>query len=198
MYSVNFTVSGSITLTTVGFPDVSGGVDLIYDGASIGALGVTTDINNQTPPTGIFAGITDPSSITVSGTTPAAAGTTSTVGGGVSVGFELQTSAHADSAPGSMGDLIVNFEDPFSLPTSGPVFDFFDPKTGALLTGMTANSSDGCIVNNAFVCGSVTSPGAVPELSTWAMMLAGFAGLGCARWRRGSPQAALTTGEEIV
>jgi hypothetical protein len=194
MYSVNFTISGSITLTTVGFPDVSGGVNLFYDGGIIGGLGVTTDINDQTPPTGIFAGITDPSSITVSAMTPEAPGTTAP--GGVSVGFGLLTSAHADSGPGSMGDLIVNFGDPFSLPSSGPVFNFFD-LNGSPLTGMTANSSDGCIVNDVFMCGSVIAPGAVPEFSTWAMMLVGFAGLGSAGWRRGWRQPAVPTGEEI-
>lgn len=31
----------------------------------------------------------------------------------------------------------------------------------------------------------------VPEASTWAMMLAGFAGLGCAAWRRSRKSAAL-------
>ena len=184
MYSVNFTISGSVTLVTTGTPDAQGGVDLLYDGAtSLGSLGVNTDINDQTAPTGIFAGIIDPSNITVSGTTPE---TLANVGDTISVGFGLFTTAQADSAPGSAADLIVNFKDPFSLPTSGPVFNFFDPTTGDPLTGFTANSSDGCIVNNVFMCGSVSTPGSVPELSTWAMMLAGFAGLGLASyWRCG-------------
>jgi len=182
VYSVNFTISGSVTLVTTGTPDAQGGVDLVYDGAtSLGTLGVVTDINNQTAPTGIFAGIIDPSNITVSGTTPA---TLVNVGDTFSVGIGLFTQAQADSAPGSAADLIVNFKDPFTFPTSGPVFNFFDPTTGDLLTGFTANSSDGCIVNNSFMCGSISSPGSVPELSTWAMMLAGFAGLGLASYWR--------------
>jgi hypothetical protein len=46
------------------------------------------------------------------------------------------------------------------------------------------------------MCGSVSTPGSVRELSTWAMMLAGFAGLGLARWRRRWRRAALPVGEE--
>jgi hypothetical protein len=195
MYSVNFTISGSVTLVTIGTPDAQGGVDLLYDGAtSLGTLGVVTDINDQTAPTGIFAGIIDPSNITVSGMTPE---TLVNVGDTISVGFGLFTSAQADSAPGSAADLIVNFSDPFSLPTSGPVFNFFDPLTGDPLTGITANSSDGCIVNNVFMCGSAGPSGSIPELPTWAMMLAGFAGLGFAGWRRGRRRAVVPTGEKI-
>ena len=98
-----------------------------------------------------------------------------------------------NSGPGSAGDLIVNFEDPFSFPTSGPVFNFFSPATGAPLTGITANSSDGCIVNNAFMCGSVGPTGSVPELSTWTMLVAGFSGLGLASyWRPGKRRIHLT------
>jgi hypothetical protein len=112
------------------------------------------------------------------------------------IAFSLGTSAKAQSYPGFSADIIVNFGDPFSLPTSGPVFNFFDPTTGAPLTGITANSSDGCIVNNAFMCGSITSPSSVPELSSWVMMLTGFSGLGLAGWRRGRRQAAVPIGEE--
>jgi hypothetical protein len=59
------------------------------------------------------------------------------------------------------------------------------------------NSGDGCIVNNKFMCGSVGPTGSVPELSTWAMMLAGFAGLGLAGWRRDRRRPSVPTGEEI-
>ncbi len=128
MYSVNFTLSGSVTLSTIGTPDAQGGIDLSYNGgASLGALGVTTDINDQTAPTGVFAGIIDPTKISVSGTTPE---TSATVGEDISVGLGLLATAQADSAPGSTADLVVNFEDPFTFPTSGPVFNFFDPTTG--------------------------------------------------------------------
>ena len=59
------------------------------------------------------------------------------------------------------------------------------------------NSSDGCIVNNMFMCGSVGPTGSVPELSTWGMMLAGFAGLGFAGWRRGWRPGGAPIGEEF-
>jgi hypothetical protein len=201
-YSVNYSISGKITLSTLLFPDASGGVRLVYssgttDNVLLGSLGVNTDINDRTAPIGIFAGY-DPTNpvinVSVNAATPPVLGSFSS---DTFVAFSLQTSAHADSYPGASADLIVNFQDPFSLPTSGPVFNFFDPTTGLPLTGITANSSDGCIVNNAFMCGSITSPGSVPELSTWAMMLAGFAGIGLAGWRRGRRRAGVLTGEEI-
>jgi hypothetical protein len=201
-YSVNYSISGTITLSTLLFPDASGAVRLVYssgatDSIVLGSLGVNTDINDRTPPTGIFAGY-DPTqpviNVSVSAATPTVLGA---YGSDMSMAFTLQTTAHADSYPGASADIIVDFGDPFSLPTTGPVFDFFDPTTGLPLTGITANSSDGCIVNNAFMCGSITSPGSVPELSTWAMMIAGFAGLGYAGWRRGRRRDAPRIGGEI-
>jgi hypothetical protein len=201
LYSVNYSISGTITLSTLLFPDVQGGVGLRYLSGTadilLGALRVDTDINDQASPVGIFAGY-DPTkpviSISVSASTPAVLGSFTS---DTSIAFTLATDADAQSYPGSSADFIVNFQDPFSLPTTGPVFNFFDPTTGAPLTGITANSSDGCIVNNVFMCGSESTPGSVPELSSWTMMLAGFAGLGYAGWRRGRRQAAAPIGEEI-
>ena len=48
MYSVNYSISGTITLSTLSFPDVQAGVRLVYssgatDGVVLGSLGVTTD-----------------------------------------------------------------------------------------------------------------------------------------------------------
>jgi hypothetical protein len=49
------------------------------------------------------------------------------------------------------------------------------------------------------MCGSLGPTGSVPELSTWAMMLAGFAGLGLAGWRvsRGD-KARLSSASDIL
>jgi hypothetical protein len=156
------------------------------DNVVLGSLGVTTDLSLKTSPTGIFAGY-DPNNpvinVSVSTATPLVLGSSNNP---TFMAFTLETSASASAYPGASADIIVNFEDPFSLPTSGPVFNFFDPTTGAPLTGITANSSDGCIVNNAFMCASITSPGSIPELSTWAMT----------GWRRGRRQAAVPLGEE--
>ena len=45
--------------------------------------------------------------------------------------------------------------------------------------------------SNAFITASFQTavPGAIPETSTWAMMMLGFAGLGYAAWRRGATSA---------
>jgi hypothetical protein len=117
--------------------------------------------------------------------------------------FILATHADVEAGPSGSGftqgqaSASSDFIDPFSFPTNGPVFNFFDPMTGAPLTDITANSSDGCIVNNAFMCGSVGPTGSVPELSTSAVMLAGFASLGFAGWLRGCRRGAPRIGEEI-
>jgi hypothetical protein len=62
---------------------------------------------------------------------------------------------------------IINFTDTLSFATNVPVFN--------LATG-DVNSVEGNIVDSQYA--------AVPELSTWAMMLLGFAGLGFARYRK--------------
>jgi hypothetical protein len=109
--------------------------------------------------------------------------------------FLLGTHASVGASPDPHEDgkasASADFIDPFSFPTDGPVFNFFDAN-GNPLTGVTVNSSDGCIVNNRFLCGS--GPTTVPEPSTWTMLLLGFAGLAYAGWRstrkRRSPVAA--------
>ena len=108
----------------------------------------------------------------------------------------LATNANVAANDGSGRSAIVDFLDPLSFPTDGPVFNFFD-ASGNPISGWTANSSDGCIVNNTFMCGSVSPPGSVPELSAWAMMVAGFAGLGYGGWRRGRRHRVVLIGEEI-
>ncbi len=124
------------------------------------------------------------------------------VGGLVSANFILATSASVSAAPSFSGVIQgqasanSDFLDPFSFPSDGPIFNFFDAN-GDPIVGATVNSSDGCVVNNAFMCGSIISPGSVPELSTWVMMVAGFAGLGYAGWLRGRRPAATRIGEEI-
>ena len=117
----------------------------------------------------------------------------------VSADFVLATSAPVSAGPSAFGvregqaSASADFLDPFSFPSNGPIFNFFDAN-GDPIAGATVNSSDGCIVNNRLLCGG--GPTSVPELSTWTMMLAGFAGLGYAGWRRGRRQAAVPIGEE--
>jgi hypothetical protein len=100
--------------------------------------------------------------------------------------FLLDTHAAVGASPTPHEDgkasASADFIDPFSLRTDGPVFNFFD-ASGHPLTGVTVDSSDGCIVNNRFLCGG--APTGVPEPSVWTMMLLGFAGLGYAGWRNG-------------
>ncbi len=67
----------------------------------------------------------------------------------------------------------------------GALFFGFSAPNGAV-NSFTVSSSQ------PFAVGDIYAEAAVPEASTWAMMLFGFAGLGFAGYRRGrSPRSAL-------
>ena len=91
------------------------------------------------------------------------------VGVPINVSFEL--SIDGFGSPGSMDDKFLSSLD---FPVGTDVF--------TLPSGFTANDPDGIIVNNRFTA-------AVPELSTWAMLLVGFAGIGFVAYRRKSRPA---------
>ncbi len=196
LYTVNFNIAGSITVGHFGPAEEQGGVQLRYSSAAtplgdtvLGGLGVLDPATPGTvgSGTGIFAGFpeTDDSTVpmSVSGTTPAAPGV---VGGDAFVEFVLETSADVNVSPGENGQVTVDFQDPFSFPTSGPVFNFFDPTTGAPLAGITANSDDGCIVDNRFVCGTA-AVASVPEPNACGILLLALALTGFVANRRKPP-----------
>jgi hypothetical protein len=187
-------MSGAIVIAAFGSADADASASLSYNSVALGSAQGDTNGNESTA-SGIFShGLSG-----VIAHTPLESGT---VGGLVSANFILATSAFVSAGPSAVGvregqaSANADFLDPFSFPTDGPVFNFFDAN-GDPLAGATVNSSDGCIVNNMLMCGSVGPTGSVPELSTWVMMLAGFAGLGCAGWQRGRRRPAVPTGEEI-
>jgi len=192
-YDINFEISGEIVIAAFGAADADASASLSYNSVALGSAQGDTNGDESTA-SGIFShGLSG-----VKAHTPLESGT---VGGPVFADFILTTAASVSAGPSfgfshGRASASSDFLDPFSFPTDGPVFNFFDAN-GNPLAGATVNSSDGCIVNNMFMCGSESTPGSVPELSTWAMMIAGFAGLGYAGWRRGSRRAAVSTGEEI-
>ena len=179
-YSVNFDVTGSFLLTSVDNATARGIVEVDDAAGELGSMLASTNASEDGAG-GVFQGQSPSanSSFDVAAATETEIGQN---GAPVTVMLNLATNANVMANDGS-GSATVNFLDPLSFPTDGPVFNFFD-LSGNPISGWTANSDDGCIVNNAFVCGSITSPGSVPELSTWAMMLAGFAGLGFASYWR--------------
>lgn len=192
-YDINFEIGGKIVVAAFGSADADASVSLSYNDSALGSAQADTNGGESTA-SGIFsAGISD-----VTAHTPLESGV---VGGPVFADFILATSASVSAGPSAFGvregqaSASADFLDPFSFPTDGPIFNFFDAN-GNPLAGATVNSSDGCIVNNMFMCGSVGPTGSVPELSTWVMMLAGFAGLGFAGWRRGGRRGAPRIGEE--
>jgi hypothetical protein len=179
-YSVNFDVTGSFLLTSVDNATARGIVEVDDAAGELGSMLASTNASEDGAG-GVFQGQSPSanSSFDVAAATETEIGQN---GAPVTVMLNLATNANVMANDGS-GSATVNFFDPLSFPTDGPVFNFFD-LSGNPISGWTANSDDGCIVNNAFVCGSITAPGSVPELSTWAMMLAGFAGLGFASYWR--------------
>jgi hypothetical protein len=193
-YSVNFDVTGSFVLTSAGNATARGIVEVEDAVSALGSMLASTNATEDGAG-GVFQGQSPSanSSFDVAATTEKEVGEN---GFPVTVVLNLGTSANVVANNGS-GSAAVDFLDPLSFPTHGPVFNFFD-LAGNPISGGTANSNDGCIVNNLFMCGSATSPGSVPEVSTWAMMIAGFAGLGYAGRLRGSRRAAVSPGQEIA
>lgn len=182
-YTINFGISGQLAASAFGRSNANADVGLTYDGIVIGTATAST-VPGASGGTGIF-------SAGVSGITTHTPLQPGIVGGNAIADFMLSTTALASAAPApnesGQASAIADFLDPFSFSTNGPVFNFFDAN-GNPLTGVTVDSSDGCIVNNRFLCGAGTTgtPGggtSVPEPSLWTMLLAGFAGLGYTGWR---------------
>ena len=178
-YSFNFDVTGSFTLSSSGYYATATGVVGLDDAnGSLGSMSANTQ--GVSGANGVFQGQT-PSAGSSFDFAASTEKHTVENGSSVTLMLNLSTSATVTAYYGYSGSATTDFVDPLSFPTNGPVISFFD-LTGAPISGWTANSEDGCIVNNRFVCGAASSD--VPELSTWAMMLVGFAGLGYATWRR--------------
>jgi hypothetical protein len=183
LYTINFKVGGSIVVAAFGDSSANADVQLNYfatpvNGVTLGTAFASTLGGGASGGSGIFsAGVSD-----VSAHTPLALGV---VGQEAYAEFILATHAGATAAPSpneqGQASASSDFLDPFSFPTDGPVFNFFDAN-GDPLAGVTVDSGDGCIVDNRFLCGGVPTPTPVPEPCAWAMLLVGFAGLGY-RWR---------------
>ena len=74
----------------------------------------------------------------------------------------------------------INYTHSSDLATMQEIFGI-DPATGTPWIGDAANATD---LSDLFVADAIA--GAVPEPSTWAMMLLGFAGIGFMAYRRKS------------
>jgi hypothetical protein len=69
-----------------------------------------------------------------------------------------------------------------ALEETGPLFNFSEP-------GWTVDSTDGCVVNNRYLCAPSL---AIPEPVSWVLMLTGFSGLGYAGYRKVKTNSALS------
>jgi hypothetical protein len=179
-YTINFEVGGKLGATAFGVSRANADVGLTFDGVVLGTAAAST-VPGASFATGIFSsGVSD-----IKTHTPLEPGF---VGSNAIADFMLSTTALASAGPSptesGQSSAISDFLDPFSFPKDGPVFNFFDAN-GNPLTGLTVDSSDGCIVNNRFLCGGAATPPptSVAEPSVWTMLLLGFAGVACTGWR---------------
>jgi hypothetical protein len=79
-----------------------------------------------------------------------------------------------------------------SLPCEGDSCDYSDFPLGSFSAVGNYAGFDADDVSPSTLSVSVYTPGAVPEVSTWAMMLLGFGGIGLASYLR--PRKSLTFG----
>jgi hypothetical protein len=161
-YVVTGIDQNSLAYTADVFLDVTGGVATSGTGTLSGAI------------VGLLGGTTQSLTL-VTASTP---GAENPLGYRSSTGtdlFNVDTVVPADNN----GLLFIIGPPPFG-PNLNPLFAFWsDPGAGAIFSGTQFGATDFASVNIS----------AVPESSTWAMMLLGFAGLGFMGYRRKSKPA---------
>lgn len=185
-YSLNLSVSGSIGGSGFGndwsaaaafIGETTGG-----DGCAAEVSGSITDVGGSgLTGSGIFAG-----GSSWSGSTPSVCNGSN--GEAITAYLQLGTYAFAQLDGTESGDpssatvAFVNYADPAMFSDTGPLFNFSEP-------GWTVSSTDGCVVNNRYVCAPSL---AIPEPVSWVLMLVGFSGLGCAGYRKAKTNSALS------
>jgi hypothetical protein len=144
-----------------------------------------TSINGGTPPSTVSGSfsydynagtqtftLTDLST-TINGTAYTAANTVATLTGGTA----LVIGGTPNGAGGlSPNDFVLNL--------------LFNPTSGQVTTALQLQTMDGGYHISQANTLSLSSPAAVPEPATWAMMLLGFAGMGFAMRRKRTPALA--------
>jgi hypothetical protein len=185
-YSLNLSVGGSIGGSGFG-SDWSAAAAFIGetvggDGCAAEVSGNITDVGGSgTTGSGIFAG-----GSSWSGSTPSVCSGSN--GEAITANLELNTNAVAQLDGTESGDpssatvAYVNYADPAMFSDTGPLFNFSEP-------GWTVDSTDGCVVNNRYLCAPSL---AIPEPVSWVLMLTGFSGLGYAGYRKAKTNSVLS------
>ena len=177
-YTVNLALSGTIGVSSTGSFGGDAGVSFNYgtSASSVGGSGVT-DIGSMsvnaggvTGATGFFAGFPTGAPGEVAGISPEWVAREGDI---IKIFMRLSTFASLGAGgftpPGS-AIALSDFSHTVLFSPTGPVFNFDLP-------GWTANSSDGCIVDNQFLCApliAVTEPthGAVAVVSAFFVWVA--------------------------
>jgi hypothetical protein len=108
-----------------------------------------------------------------------------TIAGNATSAFSLASATNSKTATYTNSTDLLAFESGnFNI---GLVVGLFGVISGSILIDSTAVQSDGDSISIAYDFSPVTP--AVPEPSTWAMMLLGFAGIGYMAYRRNSKTA---------
>ena len=204
-YTVNFNVSGEMGASATG--DISAGAEVAFFGNSAsssfgggegsgGTITVSSSgfdiyygpgLYGYVSAGGLFADVVPGGySFTSSPSTVVTVSATGTMGGltrdgdWISIWMDLATSAMAGRIPDSGPGFADAFAD-FSHTA------MFAPSVFNLPAGWTANSLDGCIVNNSYLCAPQTGnvpPSGVPEPASLALLGIGLAGLATLRRRK--------------
>jgi PEP-CTERM motif len=177
-YSLNLSVAGSLGgsgewSSTAYF---SGGTN---DGASGCAAGVTGTISSDfvtgLTGTGIFSGGPN-----WSGATPNVC--TGVNGDNISVNLQLDTTAYAqlegaeNGDAGIYSDANIDYYDPAMFSDIGPLFNFSAPD-------WTVDSTNGCVVNNRYLC-APSAVSSAPEPGSLVLLGTAIAGIGLLRRRQ--------------
>jgi hypothetical protein len=177
-YSLNLSVVGSLggsgEWSSTGY--FSG---VTNDGTSGCAASVTGSISSDyvtgLTGTGIFA-----SGPNWSGATPNVCSGIN--GDNISVDLQLDTTAYAqlDGAEngdaGIYSDANIDYYDPAMFSDTGPLFNFSAP-------GWTVDSTNGCVVNNRYLC-APSAVSSVPEPGSSVLLVTALAGIGLLRRRQ--------------
>ena len=191
-YSLNLALSGGVdAFATTGYSALASAQIYYGTSSSLGGFGgnllgsISEGSVNGFTTSGLFQGWASGTSNSAVGTSPVH---TARAGDTISVSLSLDTAAQVgytvfQGEPAGSATALADFSHTAMFLTDGPLFNFFD-QNGDTLTGWTAASTDGCIVDNKYTCAPLASVNTVPEPGTTTLFGLGIGLLVSTRLRR--------------